>query len=100
MKRAKDFSPIVEDRRMIEHDRQQDLLVALPQPVETGPPSALGSGRQRRRTGGDATAGPPRARAPGAMTVPQIFIGGAAIGGSDDLAALERQGKLDGLLGL
>ena len=41
-----------------------------------------------------------RARAPGAMTVPQIFIGGAAIGGSDDLAALERQGKLDGLLGL
>ena len=41
-----------------------------------------------------------RARAPGAMTVPQIFIDGAAIGGSDDLAALEREGKLDGLLGL
>jgi glutaredoxin 3 len=41
-----------------------------------------------------------RARAPGAMTVPQIFIDGAAVGGSDDLAALEREGKLDGLLGL
>lgn len=41
-----------------------------------------------------------RARAPGAMTVPQIFINNAAIGGSDDLAALERDGKLDGLLGL
>ena len=41
-----------------------------------------------------------RARAPGATTVPQIFIDGTAIGGSDDLAALERQGKLDGLLGL
>jgi len=41
-----------------------------------------------------------RARAPGAVTVPQIFIDGAAIGGSDDLAALEREGRLDGLLGL
>jgi glutaredoxin 3 len=39
-------------------------------------------------------------RAPGARTVPQIFIDGKAIGGSDDLAALERQGKLDSLLGL
>jgi glutaredoxin 3 len=34
------------------------------------------------------------------MTVPQIFIDDAAIGGSDDLAALERRGELDGLLGL
>jgi glutaredoxin 3 len=41
-----------------------------------------------------------RARAPGAMTVPQIFIDDAAVGGSDDLATLEREGKLDGLLGL
>lgn len=41
-----------------------------------------------------------RARAPGAMTVPQIFIDDVAVGGSDDLAALEREGKLDGLLGL
>lgn len=41
-----------------------------------------------------------RARAPGAMTVPQIFIDDTPIGGSDDLATLERVGKLDGLLGL
>ena len=41
-----------------------------------------------------------RARAPGARTVPQIFIDDVAVGGSDDLAALEREGKLDGLLGL
>jgi glutaredoxin 3 len=39
-------------------------------------------------------------RKPDARTVPQIFIDGQAIGGSDDLAALERAGKLDGLLGL
>ncbi|MGN6496586.1 MAG: glutaredoxin 3 [Tsuneonella sp.] len=46
--------------------------------------------------------GPKRAemlqRAPGAMTVPQIFIGETHVGGSDDLAALDRAGKLDGLL--
>ena len=39
-------------------------------------------------------------RAPGARTVPQIFIDGKGVGGSDDLALLERQGKLDSLLGL
>jgi glutaredoxin 3 len=39
-------------------------------------------------------------RSGGRMTVPQIFIDGAYIGGSDDLAALERAGKLDALLGL
>ena len=48
--------------------------------------------------------GPKRAemleRKPGASTVPQIFVDGRAIGGSDDLARLERDGKLDGLLGL
>jgi glutaredoxin 3 len=38
-------------------------------------------------------------RKPDARTVPQIFIDGAAIGGSDDLAALERAGRLDALLG-
>jgi glutaredoxin 3 len=38
------------------------------------------------------------ARAPNAMTVPQIFIGETYVGGSDDLAALEREGKLDDLL--
>jgi glutaredoxin 3 len=41
-----------------------------------------------------------RARAPDAITVPQIFIDDRLIGGSDDLAALDRAGKLDGLLGL
>ena len=39
-----------------------------------------------------------RERAPGAMTVPQIFIGDTHVGGSDELAALEREGKLDALL--
>ncbi|MEQ5786607.1 glutaredoxin 3 [Erythrobacter sp. NFXS35] len=39
-----------------------------------------------------------RERAPRAMTVPQIFIGETHVGGSDELAALERAGKLDGLL--
>ena len=39
-------------------------------------------------------------RAPGARTVPQILIDGKPVGGSDDLAMLERQGKLDSLLGL
>ena len=37
-------------------------------------------------------------RAGGRMTVPQIFIGGKHIGGCDDLMALERDGKLDGML--
>lgn len=46
--------------------------------------------------------GPKRAemldRAPGHTTVPQIFIDGKHVGGSDDLAALERVGGLDPLL--
>ena len=37
-------------------------------------------------------------RTRGRHTVPQIFINGAHIGGSDDLAALDRTGELDGLL--
>jgi len=37
-------------------------------------------------------------RAPGARTVPQIFINGAAIGGSDELAGLDASGELDALL--
>jgi glutaredoxin 3 len=41
-----------------------------------------------------------RERKPDAVTVPQIFIDGKAVGGSDDLARLDREGKLDGLLGL
>lgn len=51
----------------------------------------------------DITMGGPKraemlARAPGRTTVPQIFIGDQHVGGSDDLAALERAGKLDALL--
>lgn len=37
-------------------------------------------------------------RAPGARTVPQIFIDDVAIGGSDDLGELEYEGTLDALL--
>ena len=36
----------------------------------------------------------------GRNTFPQIFIDGKHVGGSDDLAALERAGKLDAMLGL
>lgn len=35
----------------------------------------------------------------GRRTVPQIFIGDHHVGGSDDLHALEKAGKLDALLG-
>jgi glutaredoxin 3 len=31
--------------------------------------------------------------------VPQIFIDGLAVGGSDELHALDRAGRLDGMLG-
>ena len=48
--------------------------------------------------------GPKRAemleRVPGAWTVPQILIDGQPVGGSDDIHALDRAGKLDPLLGL
>lgn len=51
----------------------------------------------------DITMGGPKrtemlSRANGRTTVPQIFIGATHVGGSDDLAALERAGKLDPLL--
>ena len=38
-------------------------------------------------------------RTGGRYTVPQIFIDGEHIGGSDDLAALDRAGRLDAKLG-
>ena len=38
-------------------------------------------------------------RAAGRYTVPQIFIDGRHVGGSDDLHALDRAGGLDPLLG-
>jgi glutaredoxin 3 len=52
----------------------------------------------------DITMGGPKrqemlARANGQFTVPQIFIGDTHVGGSDDLHALDRQGRLDPLLG-
>lgn len=37
-------------------------------------------------------------RASGRSTVPQIFINGKHVGGSDDLAALDQRGALDPLL--
>lgn len=37
-------------------------------------------------------------RAHGRRTVPQIFAGDVHVGGYDELAALERRGKLDPLL--
>jgi glutaredoxin 3 len=38
-------------------------------------------------------------RARGRRTVPQIFVGERHVGGFDDMAALERAGELDPLLG-
>lgn len=35
----------------------------------------------------------------GQRTVPQVFIDGRSMGGYDDIAALDRAGKLDPLLG-
>lgn len=51
----------------------------------------------------DVTMGGPKReemveRAPGARTVPQIFIGGTHVGGCDDLHALDSAGKLDPML--
>ena len=37
-------------------------------------------------------------RTGGPKTVPQIFINDDLVGGNDNLQALEKQGKLDGLL--
>jgi glutaredoxin 3 len=38
------------------------------------------------------------AKAGGRRTVPQIFIGETHVGGCDDLYALDKAGKLDGML--
>ncbi|WP_198378788.1 glutaredoxin 3 [Neoroseomonas rubea] len=37
-------------------------------------------------------------RSGGRTTVPQVFIGGQPVGGSDDLHALDRAGRLDAML--
>ncbi len=39
-------------------------------------------------------------RAEGRTTVPQIFIDGTPVGGSDDIHALDRAGKLNPMLGI
>ncbi|MFT9025129.1 glutaredoxin 3 [Acetobacter indonesiensis] len=39
-------------------------------------------------------------RSGGRTTVPQVFVGEKALGGCDDLMALERQGKLDAAFGI
>jgi len=39
-------------------------------------------------------------RSGGRTTVPQVFVDGRALGGYDDIAALDRAGELDRLLGL
>ncbi len=39
-------------------------------------------------------------RSGGGRTFPQIIIDGTPIGGCDELQALDRQGKLDAMLGL
>ena len=53
----------------------------------------------------DVTMGGPkraemRERVPSAATVPQILVDDRALGGFDDISALDRAGKLDPLLGL
>jgi len=60
---------------------------------------------QRRRLRGAAHRGQPRAdaRDAGAQPAPdgpQIFIDDYHVGGFDDLAELDMEGKLDGLLGV
>ncbi len=40
------------------------------------------------------------ARKPDATTVPQIFVDDVAYGGCDDIHALDREGKLNAILGL
>jgi glutaredoxin 3 len=38
--------------------------------------------------------------ATGRTTIPQTFVDGRSLGGYDDLAALDRRGELDAILGL
>ncbi len=47
---------------------------------------------------GDQKLGAQMEKRSGRSTVPQIFIGKTHVGGYDDLAALNRKGKLDSLL--
>lgn len=49
-------------------------------------------------SGDDALRAAMTEKAGGRKTVPQIFIGSTHIGGFDDMAKLDREGKLDSLL--
>ncbi len=53
----------------------------------------------------DTTMGGPKKaemieRAPGARTVPQVFVNDRALGGFDDISKLDRAGELDAILGI
>lgn len=53
----------------------------------------------------DVTMGGPKKaemqeRVPGARTVPQVIVDGRALGGFDDISALNSRGELDPILGL
>ena len=50
--------------------------------------------------GGDSEMWAEMERLSGRDTVPQIFIGAHHVGGFDDLAAADRSGELDSLLGV
>ncbi len=47
---------------------------------------------------GDSAARADLAQRTGRRTVPQVFIDGEPVGGYDDLAALDRSGRLDQML--
>lgn len=49
---------------------------------------------------GSAARAEATARSGGRTTVPQVFADGRSLGGYDDLAALDRAGDLDRILGL
>ncbi len=50
--------------------------------------------------GGSPERAAARERSGGKTSVPQVFVDGKSLGGSDDLRALDRGGKLDALLGI
>ena len=53
---------------------------------------------EERDCTGDAATRAWLAQVTGRTTVPQVFVNGRAVGGYDDLAALDRAGELDRLL--
>jgi glutaredoxin 3 len=50
--------------------------------------------------GGSAARAEAKQRSGGRTSAPQIFVDGRHVGGCEELAALDRAGKLDPLLGL